>query len=457
MVLARRRVEIKRIRTLIRQGMLGEAAAALRDREIQHHRDGCQLVSELVAALCERAASYIAAGRYREAADDVELAGRFAGNDARVVDVLDRLTQAVRDAADAHLKEGEPELARALLDELALRGITSPSLVRLRQIVKLWLEARQHRRAERFHQARLLLEQALARLPGNEVVRRELNEVDGLARRRTELENQLVQAYRDGDWFAVKALAEQLESLAPAHWLAAEARRRAWHEIGGSLCVRAPGQRMAERGRGQSAVMASRVVGGVRPAVWQVLIDGGGSYLLTTSPAVSFGHQNGDADIRLLANIRGLHFRIERDREGYVLVPVHPVVLNGRQVISPAPLRHGAQIEAGTGVRFTFRVPSRLSATALLVPEMRSVLRQRVDAIVLVAKVCVGGDDARCHLYVPSENRLTLVVTDPEQQRFLFRTDGEFCVDGRPCKGEEEFIPPARIELPDTRIVFAPA
>ncbi len=457
MLVTRRRIELKRIANLIRQGLLREAARSLREPQIRAHRDGCRLALRLVEALCDRAEGHLQAGELTEAIDDLQLAAQFASGDKRVVALKRRAEQQAYEQARRWLAEGAPQRAVELIDALSLRRVGSSDLDMLRHAARHWVEGRRHCVHHRFGAAVAAFRRARRLLPDVPRLQSEFEEAQELQARCGQLEEELTRAYQEREWFRVRQVAEQLLALCPGHELAVAARDRVWRELGGSLyaavrCKR--GSLAAVQRSGESGTHPRR---GGKAHLWQVLIDGGGHYLLTTAPEIVIGNEHGDADVRLLAPVGSRHIRIERDREGYVLVPQRPAWVNGRQVVSPLALRDGATIELARGVGFTFRLPSYLSRTALLVPTVRSVFRHRLDAVVLVARVCLLGEGRHCHLFVPDRRQLTLVVEDPSDQRFLLRTEGELLVNGTACGGEARFVPPARIELPSTRIVFAHA
>jgi hypothetical protein len=132
-------------------------------------------------------------------------------------------------------------------------------------------------------------------------------------------------------------------------------------------------------------------------------IDGVGAYLVCLGEQISIGGP-GDgkqaADVALLANLSRRHATVARRGEGYWLEANGPARVSGRVVEERVPLGANHEIELAGRVRLRFRLPSVLSATAVLdfISEHRPA--RSVDGVILMDETCLlgpGGDNhVRC-------------------------------------------------------------
>jgi hypothetical protein len=139
------------------------------------------------------------------------------------------------------------------------------------------------------------------------------------------------------------------------------------------------------------------------------------------------------ADVPVLGDLSRRHARIRRSGEGYLVEPFQLVRINGRKVIQASTLSDGDELELGSGVKFRFRQPHALSATARLDPVSGHRTQPYADGVLLMAESCVLGPKWQNHV----------VCRDWSSDVVLYRHDDElFCrsvapieIDGQLCEG----------------------
>jgi len=188
----------------------------------------------------------------------------------------------------------------------------------------------------------------------------------------------------------------------------------------------------------------SRPVVGKRFLLW---IDGVGGYWVCLGEEVVLGRSiSSVADVPLLGDLAACHARIRRDSEGYLIEAVREVYVDGRPVTHAALLRDGSRIQLGAGVRLLFRRPHALSATARLDFASHHRTQPSVDAVVLLADVCVLGPAARSHIVCPDwPQEVTLYRMEDE---LYCRSVGPLEVDGRPGRDRAKVGLDSRIAGP---------
>ena len=98
-----------------------------------------------------------------------------------------------------------------------------------------------------------------------------------------------------------------------------------------------------------------------------LLVDGGGSYLLLRGDRASLGRVASDkpADVPIFSDVAERHASIARVEDDYFLFTDKDVEVAGRKTQHQL-LRDGDRIVLGRKAKFTFRLPSRKSPTAVL-------------------------------------------------------------------------------------------
>lgn len=98
-----------------------------------------------------------------------------------------------------------------------------------------------------------------------------------------------------------------------------------------------------------------------------LIIDGGGSFLVHRGDRISIGRaaSSRPADVAVFSDLAEHHADVARMEEDYFLFSPREVQVNG-VVTRQALLQDGDRLVMGRKARFTFRVPSRRSASAVL-------------------------------------------------------------------------------------------
>jgi hypothetical protein len=177
-------------------------------------------------------------------------------------------------------------------------------------------------------------------------------------------------------------------------------------------------------------------------ARYKIWIDGVGAFLICLGDRVSIGGPRYDAnaaDIPLLANLSRRHATFVRGKEGYVLEAHGPVKVAGRLVEGAAHLNHDYSVELGGSVRLRFRLPSVLSATAVIdfVSDHRPP--QSVDGVVLLEENCLLGPGRDNHIRCPEWGESVLLYR--KEGRFWCKSQSDLVIGGRVAKEEVTIEP----------------
>ena len=162
-------------------------------------------------------------------------------------------------------------------------------------------------------------------------------------------------------------------------------------------------------------------------------IDGVGAYLICSADQVSFGGPAFDhkgADIRLMANLSRRHVTLQRVGECYRLAAHSRVRVAGREVRDETTLSPGSTFELGEGVRFRFRIPTALSATAVVDFLSDHRPAHSVDGIVLMRDNCLLGPGTGNHIQCPDWP--DSVVLFHRDNQLWCRSSEYLIVDDRP-------------------------
>ena len=158
-------------------------------------------------------------------------------------------------------------------------------------------------------------------------------------------------------------------------------------------------------------------------------IDAVGGYLVCRGDHIFLGQAipGNRVDVPLQADISRRHASIRRDEDGYLLLPISRVLLDGKLVTVPTPLVDGQEIDLGGAVQLKFRRPHPLSATARLTLISRHRTQPPVDGVLLLADSCVIGPTRSCHV-VARQMSAEAVLFEQENQ-LLFRAAGPITID----------------------------
>jgi hypothetical protein len=162
-------------------------------------------------------------------------------------------------------------------------------------------------------------------------------------------------------------------------------------------------------------------------------VDGVGAYQVFTAPEITIGGPTRDkeaADLVLLANLSRRHATFIRSGEGYVLEAHAACKVGDRPIEGRARLNNNYRLELGSGVRLRFRIPSVLSATAVVDFLSDHRPNRSIDGVVLMDETCLLGPASDNHI----------VCSDWSDSVLLYRkADGFWCksrspitIDGKP-------------------------
>ncbi|MCA9117472.1 MAG: hypothetical protein KDA79_20520 [Planctomycetaceae bacterium] len=156
----------------------------------------------------------------------------------------------------------------------------------------------------------------------------------------------------------------------------------------------------------------------VAPAAYMLWIDGEGGWLVLLKDRVTIGGPSpapeaGGADLSLLAELSRVHATIARTEENYLVEPHGGMTVCGRPVTGPTHLNDGYELQLGERVRLNFRLPTALSATAVL--EFASDHRpsRSVDGVVLMHETLLVGPGTGNHINCPGwKSQVVLFLRD---------------------------------------------
>jgi FHA domain len=128
-------------------------------------------------------------------------------------------------------------------------------------------------------------------------------------------------------------------------------------------------------------------------------IDGVGGYLVCLKPRLTIGQSGSDvvADLAIQADISRQHATLERDAEGYSLMGLRPLTVNG-QALERAFLRSGDRLTMGKGCQLLFTQPVPVSGSARLDLVSGQRWRHPVQAALLMAETLVIGPGRQAHV-----------------------------------------------------------
>ncbi len=137
-----------------------------------------------------------------------------------------------------------------------------------------------------------------------------------------------------------------------------------------------------------------------------LLVDGGGSYLLHRGERVSVGRAAASrpADVPIFSDLSERHADIARVDDDYFLFASREVEVAGR------PARHqllqdGQRVVLARRAKFTFRLPSRQSSSAVLEMSESTRLPNDVRRVVLFKRMAMMGFDRTAHISCGAADR----------------------------------------------------
>jgi len=164
-----------------------------------------------------------------------------------------------------------------------------------------------------------------------------------------------------------------------------------------------------------------------------LMVDGGGSYLMHRGERVTIGRavSNHPADVPIFSDLAERHADVAGMDDDYFLFSPREVQVNGKKV-TQALLQDGDRVVLGRKAKFTFRLPSRRSASATLDMSDGTKLPDDVRRVILFRGHAIIGYGRNAHAR----------CSTAKQSLVLFERGGELWVrpDGH-AEGPDEVRP----------------
>jgi hypothetical protein len=166
-----------------------------------------------------------------------------------------------------------------------------------------------------------------------------------------------------------------------------------------------------------------------------LLVDGGGSFLLIRGTAASVGRAAAEhpADVPVFSDLAERHVNIARVEDDYFAFATKEIEIGGRKTIHTL-LRNGDRMVLGRKAKFTFRLPSRRSATAVLELSDTTKMPNDVRRVILFDRAAMIGVGPTAH--IPCRHAGGPLV--------LFERNGNFWVR----RQDDGHVDTAAVELP---------
>ncbi len=161
-------------------------------------------------------------------------------------------------------------------------------------------------------------------------------------------------------------------------------------------------------------------------------VDGVGAFLLFTGNRVTVGgptRESEAADLVLLANLSRRHATFIRSNDGYVLEAHAACKVADRPVEKCTHLNSNYRLELASGVRLQFRIPSVLSATAVIDFLSDHRPNRSIDGVILMDEACLLGPGRENHIVCPGWNEAVLLYRRPDG--FWCKSQSPIMMDGR--------------------------
>lgn len=463
------RFQLREARLAMADGRWDEAAEMLTSEKLREFLPAKRLSQELAGQFVVRARQRIENGNSQAGWKDLDRAARLGAGETAVSDVRQGETRRRLEKAQNLLAQGDAAAARQALERMEHRRLGGTER-RTWQMIAQHLE-HSDLRARRGDAASALesLEHAQRLLPSDAPA----NVRQSLAGRSAKLQEAAAAIHRldaelhvalgASNWTEVLKTAESLLELAPQHSAARQARHRAWQVVGMEVTLPYKPNGQAAKWPWQRGAQANLLAGstrqlarsgkidtvinertpGKRVVVW---IDEVGAFLVCMSDEIVLGQPaaEGGVDVPILADLSRRHAIIRREREAYVLTPLHKTAIDGRVITEPTVLRDKSTITLGSGVEFRFRKPHALSATAVLELVSRHRTEPAVDGIVLMSESCILGPQS--HSHIRCRDWTGDLVLFRRNDELMCRTQQAVEIEGQTCTGQAAVSGNCRIE-----------
>ena len=169
------------------------------------------------------------------------------------------------------------------------------------------------------------------------------------------------------------------------------------------------------------------------PDALLLLIDGGGSFLLHRGNRISLGRAatQRPADVPIFSDLSERHAEIARVEDDYFLFASKEVEVGGRKTRHQL-LRDGDRVVLGRRAKFTFRLPSRRSGSAVLEMSDSTRLPNDVRRVVLLRQTATIGFGRSVHVSCSGVDRELLLFERAGRLWIRAQNRAEAGADARP-------------------------
>ena len=437
------RLKLREAEEALRGGRLEEANQLLRRDDLQQYLPGRRLSERLAKRMVERAQQQVGRGDSTAGWRDLESARNLAGESKELLAARESMVERALQEAEDYLAADDPAAALRRISRLQRRNVSGGRVRVLKEVAMRLESAQRLARRGRFSDAQRTLSHAEALNSGLPIIQQQKQVYKA---NQKQFQRRLESLHRNmaaGNWSKVSALSEQVLALSPENRVALDARQRAWSEVGTELVTsRTPRYRSAHQiadRRTNHQSTNSRVSSVEDDTVIQrkpsprffLWVDAVGGYLVCLGDEIVLGQAipGTNNEIPILADLSRRHAKIRREGGEYLIEPCSTVSVNGTPIQSRALLADGVEIDLGGSVKFRFRQPHALSASARLDFLSGHRTQPTADAILLMAESCVLGPRKGNHI----------VCRDWSDDVVLYRHDEElFCRAAEPIEIDDE-------------------
>jgi len=176
-------------------------------------------------------------------------------------------------------------------------------------------------------------------------------------------------------------------------------------------------------------------VAGGMPDRLLLLVDGGGSYLILRGGQASVGRAASEhpADVPLFSDVAERHANVARVDDDYFLFGVKDVEVGGNKTKHQL-LRDGDRVVLGKKAKFTFRLPSRKSPSAVLELSDTTKMPNDVRRVVLFNQQATLGNGPTAHILCRHAGTPLVVFERNGQLWIRQQSDGHVDTDAKPLR-----------------------
>jgi hypothetical protein len=182
-----------------------------------------------------------------------------------------------------------------------------------------------------------------------------------------------------------------------------------------------------------------------------LLVDGGGSYLLIRGDQASIGRASTDipADVPIMSDLAERHANINRVEDDYFIFSAKELEIGGERR-QHALLRDGDRVVLGKKAKFTFRLPSRKSSTAILELSDTTKAPNDVRRIVLLHQHAILSNSPSAHVFCRHAGSPLILFERNGSLWIRAKSDGHVDTEAKPL------IPGEPFELAGASLTLAP-